>query len=434
MRQHLLAAAMLALVPAGAFAQAMPPAPVEAEAVVQRHVAPRHAVVGTVRAARTAVLGSESEGRIVEIAAREGDRVAKGEPIARVRTTSLEIDVRAAKAELELRKQELLELENGSRVEDIRQAQSRFDATKSELEFATWDLESADRLKENGSVSEDEYRRIRLRLRAVEQLHRQAESALELLRAGPRKEKIAQAKARVAVQDARLARLADDLERRTIRAPFDGVVVAERTELGEWVSTGDAIVEFASADDLEVRVGVVEDFVTHLRRGGKAVVTAGALPGREFAGTIQAIVPHGDERTRTFPVDVRIADRAADGPTLKPGMFVRVWIDVGTPERALLVPKDALVLGGPAPVVFVVTPGADGEPSTARPVPVRTGDAVGTLICIEAEIAEGELVVTRGNERLRPGQPIMVAGAAPAPAKPTPAKPTPGSSSGDTSE
>ena len=202
MRAIFPAALGVLLVTSTALAQGMPPAPIEAEAVVRHDVAPRHAVVGTVRAARTAVLGSESDGRIVEITAREGDRVKKGATIAKLRTTSIEIDVRAAKAELELRKQELLELENGSREEDIRQAQSRYDATKSELEFAKWDLESADRLKESGSVSEDEYRRIRLRLRTMEQLHRQAETALELLLAGPRKERIAQAKARVAAADA----------------------------------------------------------------------------------------------------------------------------------------------------------------------------------------------------------------------------------------
>jgi len=418
MKRHVLAAAALVFLPTLAAAQGRPPAPVEAQPVVRRDVAPRHSVVGTVRASRTAVLGSESQGRIVEVSAREGERVTKGQPVASLRTTAIEIDVRAATAELELRKQELLELENGARAEDVRQAQSRFDATSSELEFARWDLESADRLKSSGSVSEDEYRRIRLRLRAVEQLHNQAETALALLKAGPRKEKIAQAKARVEGQKARLDGLQDDLDRRTIRAPFDGVVITEHTEVGEWVSTGDPIVEIASIDELKVRVGVVEDYVTLLRVGANATVTVGALPGRLFEGRIHAIVPSGDERTRTFPVDILITDPAAgDGPAVRPGMFARVWLDVGAPKAALLVPKDALVLGGPSPIVYVVTPGADGDPPTARPVPVRTGAAVGALIVVDGTVAEGDLVVTRGNERLRPGQPLAVAALSP-PLKP----------------
>ena len=408
------------LAPTIALAQARPPAPVEAEAIIRRDVAPRHSVVGTVRAARAAVLSSESQGRIVALSAREGGAVTKGQAVAKLRTTGIEIDVRTAKAELDLRNHELAELRNGARKEDIRQAQSRFDATESELEFARWDMESADRLKATGSVSEDEYRRIRLRLRAVEQLHRQAETALALLKAGPRKEKIAQAEARVATQKARIERLEDDLERRTIRAPFDGVVVRERVEIGEWVSTGDPVIEIASVGELEVRVGVVEDYIPRLRVGGKATVTAGALPDREFEGRIHAIIPRGDERTRTFPVDVRVTSAPTGGPRgaeLRPGMFARVWLDVGEPASALLVPKDALVLGGPTPIVYVVTPGAEGAPSTVRPVPVRTGTALGAHICVEGEIAEGDLVVTRGNERLRPGQAIQVARPAPAPAR-----------------
>ena len=107
-------------------------------------------------------------------------------------------------------------------------------------------------------------------------------------------------------------------------------------------------------------------------------------------------------------------------------MFVRVWLDVGEPTPQLLVPKDALVLGGPAPIVYVVTPSPEGPP-TVRPVPVKTGESMGTLICVMAELAVGDLVVTRGNERLRPGQQVVVPGAAP------PSPPAAGDGGGDSS-
>lgn len=409
MMRPALLLALLLLAPTVARAQGMPPAPVEAAPVTREDVAPRRSFVGTVRAVQSAVVGSESEGRVVELAVREGELVKKGQAIAKLRTTTVEIDLRAARAELELRRQELTELRNGAREEELRQAEARFAAAESELEFARWDKESADRLRETGSISEDELRRVRLRLWVAEQAHAQSKAALELLRAGPREERIAQAAARVAAQEAAVERLEDELERHTVRAPFDGVVVAERTEEGEWVSTGDPVVDLTSLGEVEVRVGVVEDQVGALTVGGRALVTVGAFPGREFEARVHAIVPRGDERTRTFPVDVRIPNPADDGThPLKPGMFARVSLEIGAPKSALLVPKDALVLGGPAPIVYVVQPGAEGAPATVRPVPVRTGVALDGRIAVEAELEPGDMVVTRGNERLRPGQEIAV--------------------------
>jgi hypothetical protein len=90
-------------------------------------------------------------------------------------------------------------------------------------------------------------------------------------------------------------------------------------------------------------------------------------------------------------------------------MFARVTLAVGRTEAALMVPKDALVLGGRAPVVFVV----DLDPAAAtkgkvRPVPVQLGMADGEDIEVKGPLTEGERVVTEGNERLFPGQEVEV--------------------------
>jgi hypothetical protein len=87
---------------------------------------------------------------------------------------------------------------------------------------------------------------------------------------------------------------------------------------------------------------------------------------------------------------------------IKAGMFARIHVPVGQKQMALVVPKDALVLGGPQPVVFVVRDGA------AIPVPVTTGIAVDSVIQILGSVAAGDLVVVRGNERLRPNQPVRI--------------------------
>ncbi len=393
--------------------QQMPASPVVAAPVVRREVAPRRSFVGTVRAARTSLVGAETAGRVAELLGREGLRVKRGEPLARFDTHRVEIELRGARADLAVAESEVQELENGSRKEEIRQGEARVASAKAGVAFAQWDLASAQSVRTQGGMSEDDVRRATLALAAAEEHLHEEEAALELLRAGPRAEHIAQAKARAARASADVAALEDELARHSVLAPFDGIVVAERTESGAWVKTGDPVVELAALDEIDVRVGVVEDVVGALRIGSDASVVIGSLGDRVFAGRVRAIVPRGDDRTRTFPVLVRVPNELRDGvPVLMDGMFARVSLAVGEPASALVVPKDALVLGGPSPVVYVVAAGEGGAPATVRPVPVQAGEADGGGFAVTGELREGDLVVTRGNERLRPGQAVAVRAAA----------------------
>ncbi len=384
-----------------------PPAPVDVVPIVERDVAPRRSFVGTVRPVRSAVVGCESSGRVVELLAREGAPVKKGDALVQLRTERLEIELRAAEALLASRTHELDALVSGTRPEIVRQAEARLAAADADLEFAKWTEESSAKLLAKGSIVEEEHRQARLRLRSAEQAQRVAALALELLQIGPRTETLAAARARVEEQAAMVARIEDDIARRTIRSPFDAHVVHEATENGEWLMAGDPVVELVALDAVRVRVGVIEDFVAHVRPGAAASVTVGALPGRTFTGRVTAVVPRADDRTRAFPVDIEVPNESSDaGPLLKAGMFARVSLDVGAPVRSLIVPKDALVLGGPTPAVYVVVPGAGGAPSTIRAVPVQTGVADGAEIAVTGELAVGDSVVVRGNERLRPGQAV----------------------------
>jgi len=91
------------------------------------------------------------------------------------------------------------------------------------------------------------------------------------------------------------------------------------------------------------------------------------------------------------------------------GMLARAWLPVGGSERVKVVPKDALVLGGSAPMVFVVdeqNPPAPSSTGTVRAVPVELGAAVGGNVVVRSDLAPGRLVVVRGNERLRPGMAV----------------------------
>jgi RND family efflux transporter MFP subunit len=203
---------------------------------------------------------------------------------------------------------------------------------------------------------------------------------------------------RVEQLTAEIARIDHDIERCTIRAPFAGSVVAAHTEIGEWISVGETVVELASMSDLEVRVEVPERYFHSMRVGGAASVIFDSIPGYEGTGTVDTIIPRADPQARTFPLKVALHDTNG---TIGVGMLAQVSMPAGDTYKAIVVPKDAIVGDGANQHVFRI-----GPDSTVERVPVQTGEGLGDWIVIRGGIAAGEQVVTRGNERLFPGQPV----------------------------
>lgn len=397
-----------AAVPAGAQSD-QPAVPVAVAPVVRREVAADQNFIGTVMPLRTSTVGSAVEERVVEFPVNEGDYVAKGDVLARLRTRTLEIQLEAARAELEMRKQELAELENGTRPEEIEQGRARLGRARSLRDITQIRSRRALNLRQTGSASAEELEDALAEADQAEQAYQEARAALDLLIQGPRAEQVARARAQVLVQEEEIRRLEDMVANHTIVAPFDGYVVAEHTEVGQWVALGDPIVDLVELDTVEVSVPVLEDYVQNLTVGTPAIVELGALPGERFQGKVSSIVPQAEVRSRSFPVKVRVANQQRDGVLLlKAGMFARVKLPVESVE-ALMVPKDALVLGGPSPVVFVVDPDPENPRyGTVRQVAVRSGIADESLVQVEGPIEEGQRVVVQGNERLRPGQRVEV--------------------------
>ena len=407
----LMSVAMLAHTSTAQPPNGRPPANVVVAPVVQQEVATGQTFVGTVMPSKKATIGSAVDGRVIAFPFNEGDRVAEGQPLAQLLTDTITLEIVSAEAELELRRQALAELENGTRPEEIEQARARMDSAEARMKYLNSRRVRWERLYEtNRAVSEEEREEAVASAIEAEQAYREAKAAYQLAVAGPRVEQIAQARAQVAMQQATVDRLKDQLTKHTIISRFDGYVTAEHTEVGQWVKQGDPVVDVAALDEVEVLANVVEQHVPHVRVGGQVVVEVPALPGQNFAGVVTEVVPQADVQARTFPVKVRVANTVTDDvPLLKSGMYARVMLPTGARRMATLVPKDALVLGGQQTIVFVVET-ADGKQGTASPVAVQIGVAEGNLIQVTGQIAAGQLVVIHGNERLlpMPGQPVAI--------------------------
>jgi RND family efflux transporter MFP subunit len=404
--------ALVAIATAECLAQGPPRASlVVVSPVVEREIAVGQTFVGTVMPSKKATIGSAVDGRVIEFPLNEGDRVAQGEPLAQLMTDTIRLEVEAAEAELDLRRQALAELENGTRPEELAQAKARMTSAEARKKYmkARWDR--AQKLyASNRTISEEELDEAVSSGIEAEQSHLEAQAAYDLAVAGPRKEVIAQARAQVAMQEATVERLKDQLTKHTIISRFDGYVTAEHTEVGQWVKQGDLVADVVALDEVEIVAYVVEQSVPFVRVGKLVNVEVPAIPGKRFDGVVSEVVPQADVQARTFPVKIRVVNEFTDDvPLLKAGMYARVLLPTGAKHLATLVSKDALVLGGPQPMVYVVEGASDNSPSgKAVPVPVQIGVAEGGLIQVIGPLRAGQLVVVQGNERLRPGQDVAI--------------------------
>jgi HlyD family secretion protein len=224
------------------------------------------------------------------------------------------------------------------------------------------------------------------------------------LKAGPRKEQIAQAQARLDVQTEQVNLLEDRRKKYTLKSPFVGYVVREYTEVGAWVKQGDPIAEVVNIDPVEIEVSVPEGTIRFLRRGLDVIVRVDAIGGKVLPGTISQIVPEADQRARTFPVRVRVANKPESEELLiRPGMLAKVTLPTSDPVDGLTISKDAAVFRGESATIYKAV---DGK---AVPVPIKIIASFRDRYLVESEgLDVDDVVVNRGNERVRPGQPLLI--------------------------
>ena len=406
--------------PAG---QAQTPSPivrprvaVEVALVETGQVVPQVTLVGAVIAARHSVLGSAVDGRVTAVNVDIGDPVGfiqhegrqVGQPIAQLLTETISIEIAAAQADLELRGHELAELEAGTRVEELAQAAAAWESAKAGDKYAEEHFKRIEGLYSQArTVSQEEFDEARTSALAARQSRLSAKAAFDLAVAGPRSEQKDQARARLAAQRAAVERLRDLKTKYTIRAPFEGYVVAKHTEVGAWLSRGDPVAEVVELNPIDIELQVPESLVSELHLGDQVPLVVDALKAGAdtMVGRVDRIVPSADLRARTFPVRVRLENpKNADGYLLKAGMLARASVP-GRPTAGLLVPHVALVAD--KNIVMAVAAGRDGP--VAREVAVQLGKKRGSLVEVRGSLNAGDRVITSGLDRVRNGQPLEIA-------------------------
>ena len=192
----------------------------------------------------------------------------------------------------------------------------------------------------------------------------------------------------------------DDLKHGKVVAPYNGVVSRRHTEIGAYVFVGDAVVSLVNESDLEIEADVPYTRIAGLQPG--TVVTVTLSDSSSHNAVVRAVGAEENAMTRTrqvrFTPDIVGASIAnAVGESLS------VMLPLGAPREVVTVHKDAILKRQGLSLVYVMA-----EDNTAQIRPVELGEAVGPRFVVFSGVVPGEQVVVRGNERLRPGQSIMV--------------------------
>ena len=198
------------------------------------------------------------------------------------------------------------------------------------------------------------------------------------------------------------------IARKTIRAPFSGVLGIRQVSLGQYLAAGQAIVALESLSPIYVNFGVPQQHMTEVALGRVLRVTNSDLPGMAFSGRINALDSVISEETRNIQVQAILTNKENK---LRPGMFVQVELPLGEPREVVPLPASAINYAPYGDSVFVVVDMKDPQGNTYRGVRqqvVKIEGSRGDQVAVTSGVNPGDEVVSSGVFRLRNGAPVQV--------------------------
>jgi membrane fusion protein (multidrug efflux system) len=208
--------------------------------------------------------------------------------------------------------------------------------------------------------------------------------------------------------EARIGEIRGVIERKTIRAPFSGLLGIRQVNLGQYLAGGDPVVPLQALNPIYVNFGIPQQAATTFGPGRRVRVTAADAGGIGLSGRVTAVNAVVDEATRNVQI---LATLANPGYKLRPGMFVQTELLLGTTQTVTALPASAISYAPYGNSVFVVTDLKTPEGRTYRGVRqhvVKLGESRGDQIAVLSGLEPGDEVVTSGVFKLRNGSAVTV--------------------------
>jgi HlyD family secretion protein len=361
-------------------------------------------------------VNSKVTGRVAWIGVEKGDQVKEGQVLVRLEDDEFRAQVEQGKGLVENAKAWLQELQNGSRPEEILQAQHNLDEARATLANDKITLDRTQGLVAKGVLSKQLKDDAAARFDADQQRVNSLEQMYRLVQIGPRPEEIARAKGALQQMQGQLAFAASQLAATEIRAPVSGTILERTAEKGELITAQFAsaaeggpvgsVVSLANLKDLQVELDIAQDDFAKLSSRQKGIVSTDAYPDRKYDGIIAEISPEANRQKATVQVKVQILN---PDEYLRPEMNATVKFladanaSVAAKSSGIFVPSAAMRERNGKKFVFVMV----GGRAVAREVRVKSTRTNG---CVVEGLTGGEDLITAGPANLRDGDRVKVKG------------------------
>ena len=334
-------------------------ASVEVDPVVLQTLNQSVPVIGRVVSLKEAKVPAAVMGRVEKVLVEEGDRVKKGQILASIDTERYKWLANIASA-------------------NVNAAKAELKSAQAETKINLVELERMISLKNSSAFNASKY----------DKLQNQNTALLA-------KEEIVEAKLNSAIQEENIAK--QNLSRATVKAPFNGIIELKMVELGEAVGLGFPMFQLISDTSVEIQADVPSNRARILKENNEIQIST--TDNIKFISKVRALGVRENSNTRTIKIHLSYENSETDRK-LFVGENVNISVPLGPGQEALTVHKDAILKREGMSLVYVV------KEDSAQIKPVKLGDGVGERFIVLSGIEAGDLVVTKGNERLRPGQKV----------------------------
>jgi HlyD family secretion protein len=362
-------------------------------------------------------VNSKVTGLVKWIGVEKGDKVKEGQVLVRLEDNEFRAQYEQQLGAAENAKAYLQELQNGSRPEEIAQAQHNYDEAVATAGDDNLTLDRTKQLFAQGVVSRQALDDATARYNADQSRANSLQKSLQLAKLGPRAEEIARAKGQLMQAEGAAAYAKTLLDATVIRAPVDGTILERTAEKGELITAQFAssaeggpqgsIATLANLNDIQADLDIAQDDFAKLTPHQKAIVTVDAFPDLKYNGVIAEISPEANRQKATVEVKVQIKNPDSH---LRPEMNTTVKFLADEPAKGavqastgVFVPPNAVRDRGGKKIVLI----AFNDKAVAREVQIVSTRSNGVMV---QGLVGGENVITSGPPTLKDGDKIKIKG------------------------
>lgn len=361
----------------------------------------RLSLIGTTQPWQEATLYFEVSGIVAEVYVEEGNVVETGDPIAQLVLTDYELALSKAGADRKVAQAKLDRLNEGTRKEDLDAARANHARSKANAAYWITELPRNRDLFRKKAITDTELAQVQREHDAAVQDEASANAQLEKAVNGPRKEDIEAAAAEVESFTQAVALAQRQLDKATVRAPFGGRIEKRLLDVGAYVNVfptgGVPVAHLVDLSKIDAVIAVPEGERSRVQDLQQVELASAVDPRSRGSGKVIALGQVADQATGTYELRARIANEQGE---FTGGMVVAAEIADNTSRQAIRIPLSALLRAyGRSPYVLLVDPGDDQ--ALAREV--KLGAITGDQVEIVDGLAEGDLLIVRGHDRVIPG-------------------------------